>query len=143
MKENLTCKVIHETKKYLVEYTSDEGGKPSIPREELDYEKNPTVSYKLKDGYEFIGWTCNKDVVLKNGASITAGGRIGKEEINTIKVQDDLKCDAKTKKIEEKLVKKNPVTKDSIKPYMMTAILTFLGITFIVLVIEDRKAKIE
>ena len=139
MNDNLTCTVNHEIDEYLMEYEADEGGSLSKDQERLQYGKNPTVTFSLNDGYKFVGWYCDKDVVFNDGSTVKKENEFKNEKINKVLAQSDLKCTAKTKEIKE--AKSNPFTRDNIKPYFLTAILTFLGVLFFVILREDIKQK--
>ena len=75
-----------------VKYTSDENGTVSgITNEDVVDYGNPSGSQTTpKESYRFTHWTCDKDVNLEDGTTITAGSEITDAQIKNIVVLEDL-----------------------------------------------------
>ena len=147
---------------FIVKYETDKYGEiTDVSEEPVGPEENPKgTTEKPNPGYHTVGWTCDKKVTLKDGTSKEANKAITMDEIKTIVVRESLTCKVTHEKDqdvidnssdeEDKLVpkkqtnvSKNPYTADVIKPYIAIALLTFLGVTFFVLLREDRKDRLS
>ncbi len=73
-------------------YLSDEFGTIlGIGSEQVSYGMSPSgTSHRANTGYTTLGWTANRDVLLRNGTFIPAGTYMTDEQIRQIIVTEDL-----------------------------------------------------
>ena len=150
---NMTCTAIHERDTYNIQYDADEGINLDKKEENVKYNDNPTVNVKVENGYIFEKWVCDKDVELNNGKIIKTQDKISDSEMNIVKVKSNLSCKAlaekevvkkpaKKQRLIDKVVK-NPYTGDKIRKYIAISLLSFLALTAIILIKEDKKRKLN
>lgn len=82
-------------KVYNVYYESDEngaiGGTPGITNESVVSGDTPTGSSQIpNNNYVFTYWTANKNVRLKDGTTIPAGGQLTDEQVKEVVVESDI-----------------------------------------------------
>ena len=80
------------TKQFIVKYVSDEKGTISgIKEESIISDDTPSGSTsKGNDGYEFVNWIANVDVVLEDGTIIEAGQPIAPDQIRRVIIGEDV-----------------------------------------------------
>ncbi|MBR3116082.1 InlB B-repeat-containing protein [Candidatus Saccharibacteria bacterium] len=105
--EDITFTAHFEEIKYTVNYEADEGGTiTGITDEDVVSGNGPSGSKDSSDdGYEFLYWTADVDVILEDGTEIKAGNPITEEQIKQIIVDRDITFTSHYKKI--------PVTPDT------------------------------
>ena len=89
--------VEYYAKQYVVKYKSDEGGQISGKTTEnvISGDTASGTTVKVEEGYEFGYWVADKDVVLKDGTRIEAGGKITSEQLKQVVVGADITFTAK------------------------------------------------
>ncbi|MBS4883100.1 MAG: InlB B-repeat-containing protein, partial [Peptoniphilus harei] len=105
----------------IINYTTDGNGQVKEgenfvdnTKEEVELKSNPKgTETKAKEGYKFSHWTADKEITLKDGRKISAGGKITEEQLKQAVITEPLTFTAHFAQDEFKVKHEFKVAEDS------------------------------